>query len=153
MCQRILKFTGIWVILIPLITFASTDQTGARESADVFIQAVLSGKPARLAPVLPEGGKILVSLRTPANGKSSRAESAYLGVSQTRAVLKDLLSGDTLSDGRIQRIDCSENSYAQVEISFRRTPSSGLGPTVRIRLGLQPEKGRWVLREIRETPR
>ena len=143
----LLRLLLLCIALVPLDAASAVGEKEARGAGQLFTDVLTSGEPARLDPILPVSGKIMVSLA----GENTGAGN--FGVSQARALLQAWLKNGTGKDGKVLHVEVRDNRYARVELSIRRSVHGGAEQAVRFRLGLQPENGRWVLREIRESVR
>lgn len=143
----LLSLLLLCIALVPLDAASAAGEKEARGAGQLFADVLTTGQPARLDPILPASGKIMVSLA------GRNAGTGYFGVSQAKALLQTWLENGTGKDGKILHVEVQDDSYARVELSIRRTVHGGAEQSARFRLGLQPENGRWVLREIRETVR
>ena len=143
----LLRILVLCLALVPLEVASDVGEKEAHSAGQLFVRVLTSGQAARLDPILPDSGKIMVSLV----GNNTR--TSYFGVSQAKALLQAWLENGTGKDGKVLHVEVQDNSYARVELSIRRAVSGGAVRSVRFRLGFQPENGRWVLREIRESLR
>jgi len=124
----------------------SADDQAIRDCAATFGQALKSGDPSRLRPILPARGK--VQLRLVRLGPQSGAFSA----SQVEAVLQDFLRQGSIESFEVLRVEHDTQGYALVRGRASLTDRDGRAGQVDLHLALQPEGERWVLREIRESP-
>jgi hypothetical protein len=141
---------GLLVFAIALTGLPLPAETGRKEAgevADRFAQALKAGEPEAIQTLLPRSGKILVSIPETGNG------AGYFGKSQVAALFGRYLAEFNFSDCRIDHIEIQDSSYARVDLTANRTGPGDAVSAVVFRLALQPEQGRWVLREIRESGR
>ena len=141
---------GLLVFAIGLTVLPSPAATGGEEAGQVaerFARVLNDRRPADLQEILPRSGKILISI--PDAGRTA----GYYGNSQVEALFTGYLAGTTFRDCRIDHIEVQDGSYARIDLTANRTGPDGEPAAVVYRLALQPEQGRWVLREIRESTR
>jgi hypothetical protein len=119
-------------------------EKAAREFGLALTQAELS----RLKPLLPRRGK--VHLRLQHLGPEQGSYSA----GQVLALLDDFLQvGSVRSFELSPRCDGDRRRYSLVRGRADVRDREGRDVVVELHLTLVPEDGRWILREIRETPR
>ena len=141
---------GLLVFAISLTALPTPAETGRKEAgqaADRFAQVLGSGKTASLETILPRSGKILVSFTGTGRG------AGYFGISQVEALLGSYLAEYRFSECRIDHIEVQESSYCRIDLTANRSGPDGAREAVVFRLAFQPERDRWVLREIRESTR
>ncbi len=126
---------------------AATDGAAAEQAAGTFARALLEGNASLLRPILPRRGK--VQLRLVRMGP----EEGYFSASQVEALFGSFLKSGSVRSFEVSRVEQDREGFAVVHGRATITDREGrLGPCD-VRLGLQPEGERWVLREIREAPR
>ena len=128
-------------------TAAPPSDKAAAEAAARFSQAMRSGDASLLRPILPRSGK--VQLRLVRMGP----ERGYFSARQVETVLGDFLAQGAISSVEILRVERGREGFAVVHGRAAIIDRQGRPCQVELHLGLQPEAGHWVLREIRETPR
>jgi hypothetical protein len=141
---------GLLAIAVGLATLpspAETGRAGVDQAAARFAQAICSGNPDALHAILPQSGKILVSIPDAGHG------AGYYGSSQVEALFGGYLAEYGYLECRIDHLELQDSSYARIDIIARRSGSGADRSPVVFRLALQPEQGLWVLREIRESLR
>lgn len=117
------------------------------EAAQVFRRAMQASDASLLRPILPSRGR--VQLRFESLGD----ERGFFSAEQVESLIRDIFESDTTIDLAIDGVETEKGDYTLVHGSLKRTDSTGRASSARIHLAFQPEDGRWVLREIRETRR
>lgn len=117
----------------------------ARKAARTFGLALTSGKADLLRPALPEHGRLHLSLAR------LGPEEGFFGAGQVEALFRDFLAEGKVSSFEVLRFECDHQSTALVHGRALLTDRQGRKARLSIHLALQPEAGRWVLREIKET--
>ena len=135
------------LLTLPGNVVAEPDEAAARKAAQVFGQALTSGDASRLRAILPGKGK--VRLRFDKLG----IEQGYFSANQVEALLQDSLDRRHASSFEILHVECEHRGYALVHVRAVLSSAGSPPRIVGLRLGMQPEDQRWVLREIRETQR
>lgn len=131
--------------LAPAFSEPTLGEEQARQTARNIGRALESGDLSRLQSSLPKNGK--VQLRLVVLGPE---QGAY-GAGQVQAVLKDFLRQGKVRSFELKRLDCASGKYALVHARLAIDDRNGRPAEVDLRMTLQPEAGRWVLQEIRET--
>jgi len=134
------------LLFTPAVTRSAADEEPARSAAAAFAQALREGDADALRQILPQRGK--VQLRLTVLGP---AEGPY-GPGQVVAVLGDFLRRGTVESCDILRVERSPAGYSLVRLRARLTDRDGRPASVELQLALEPEDGKWVAREIRESP-
>lgn len=118
----------------------------AKTAALEFGRALTGSDASLIKPMLPRRGKVRLHLDRlgPEDGSFSSG--------QTEAVLKDFLRQGSVGGFDLLRIECASGRYSVVRARAKLTDREGAGVKVQLNLTFEPEGGRWVLREIRETP-
>ena len=124
------------------------DQEAAvEEAAREFGRALTGSELARLKPLLPRRGK--VQLRLEHLGPEQGSYSA----GQVLALLDDFLRvGSVRSFELSPRCEGDRRNYTLVQGRAEVTDREGREVIIKLHLTIVPEDGRWILREIRETP-
>jgi hypothetical protein len=141
------RLTGLLVLAL-LATASAAQGLGkddARVAAESFGKALVSGRPASLRPLLPKRGKVYLALIR------LGPEDGVFGSSQVEAVLGDFLAGGKVASFQISRCDSDGSTSALAHAHAVLTDRDGQAARVEIHLGFQPEDGRWVLREVKES--
>lgn len=148
---RSTRSTWILALLLTLAAAAAAAWAGddgpAREAAARFGRALVSSNPSQLDALLPERGK--VRMRLPCFGFEDGSYSA----SQVQAMLQDFLRQGRVHSFDLLRVGGDAVHHALVQGRARATDRHGRTTEIELHLTLQPEGERWVLREIRESPR
>ncbi len=122
---------------------AAIDSQDARRAALQFGKALTSADAASLRPILPAQGKVRMTL------DRLGPEQGAFRAGQVEALWGDFLSRGSVSAFEIVRID-HEETLSLVHARAQVVDRQGRPGSVGVHLALQPENGRWVLREIRE---
>ncbi|MCZ6696697.1 MAG: hypothetical protein O7A63_09185 [Acidobacteria bacterium] len=138
------------LLVLPLTIAVSKNPIGeeqAKTAALEFGRALVKGDVSSLRAVLPTRGKIRLRLL-----KLGPEEGAY-GAGQVQAVLKDFLRHGEVRTFDLLRLDCASEQFALVHARSKISDRDGRTAEIDLHLSFQVEEGRWVLQEIRETPR
>ncbi len=133
------------VLLLGAGAMAATGPREAREAADGFGRALRAGNASSVRALLPDSGKVELEL------DKLGPERGHFSAAQVEALLRDFLTEGSVSAFEVRRVECEETLalvHAEAVLNDRRGQSARVG----IHLSFRPEDGRWVLREIRETP-
>jgi hypothetical protein len=117
----------------------------AREAARAFGEALTSARAADLRSILPARGKIHLALNR------LGPEEGIFGASQVEAVFRDFLAGGKVDSFDLARCESDGRSSALAHAHATVTDRDGRAGRVGIHLAFQPEDGRWVLREVKES--
>jgi hypothetical protein len=117
----------------------------ARDATLCFGRALTASKAEGLKPILPEKGKVHLAL------VRLGPEDGMFAAGQVVAVLRDFLAAGRVGSFDVVSVDGDERTGAQAVARASITDRDGRRGTVSLRLGFQPEDGRWVLREVKET--
>jgi hypothetical protein len=124
--------------------FASEEP--AREAALLFGRALRQADVAALQPILPRRGKVRLQLV-----RLGPEQGAY-SASQVSTVLGDFLRSGRVDAYDLLRLDAENAGYALARAGAEITDRQGRRVALELHLTFQPEDGRWVLREVRESP-
>jgi len=121
-------------------------EPAAREVIDRFTSALTAEDSGLLRAVLPRRGSVQLRLDRlgPENGSFTSA--------QVEALFRDVFDRTTVRSVETLRIEHEPHGLAFARARLRLTDRDGREASVELRLGLRDEDGRWVLREIRESP-
>ncbi len=141
----VLLTTCLFLAPIPTsVTLPSPEDDAARECAESFRDALLSGDAAGLNDLLPSRGKVQVRLEL-----LGPQEGAMSG-SQVGAWFQSFLKRGKVESFEIVRVEqTTDYAVARCRASVRQ--ANGFRGRVGLHLALQSEEGRWVVREIRES--
>lgn len=117
----------------------------ARDAAVRFGQALEQGDAALLKSLMPAKGKVQLRLDLlgPADG--------FFSPNQVTALLGGFLERGSVTSFDLVRVEYDEQHYALAHGRAGLLDRAGRPARVDLQLAFQPEDGRWVLREIRET--
>jgi hypothetical protein len=121
-------------------------EAGARKAAATFGSALTSGRAEALRPILPQRGKVRLTL------VRMGPEQGAFGAQQVEALFRDFLSGASVGAFSITRFESDGASSALAHGKAAITDRDGRSERIGVHLALAPEDGRWVLREVKESP-
>lgn len=118
----------------------------ARKAAVRFGQALMRDDSGSFESLLPRQGTVRVRLGClgPEHGSFSAG--------QVEALLRDFLRHGAVRSFAIVRSEADDDRYALVHGAADVIDRDGAPHQIHLHLTFQPEDGRWILREIRETP-
>jgi len=124
------------------------DQEAAvEEAAREFGRALISEELSRLKPLLPRRGKVHLRL------EHLGPEQGSFSAGQVLALLGDFLKVGTVRTFQLSpRCEGDRRKYTLVRGQAEVIDRDGRNLVIELRLTIVPEDGRWILREIRETP-
>lgn len=128
------------------VVAAAPSQEDARDAVRIFGQALKSDQASGLRPVLPERGRVYLSL-----SKLGPEEGSF-GAQQVEALFRDFLAEGTVRSFEVIRFESDGATQALVHGRALLTDRQGRPARIGLRLSLHPEGSRWVLRELKETP-
>ena len=120
---------------------------GARECATRFGRALERGDAAALRPLLPARGKVRVSLDRLGPGEGG------FSAGQVEAILADFRKHGSVRAFELSSPESPGEGYALIRGRATVVDRSGMPCAVDLHLTVEPENGRWVLRDIRESRR
>jgi len=132
---------GLMVLSAPAIGASNS----AGEAAEVFGVALTSSDLKQLRSVLPEQGRVRLKL------VHFGPEDGQFSASHVEAIFKDFLANGSIASFEIVRVEGDDRNYGMVVGRAAMVDRSGRPRRVALLLSFQPEAGRWVLREIKET--
>lgn len=124
---------------------AAEGDQGARQAAAVFGAALTGGHAEGLRPILPQRGKVRLTLI-----RLGPEEGAF-GANQVEALFRDFLAGGKVTSFVIARFESDGASSALAHGKAAITDRDGRSARIGVHLALEPEDGRWVLREVKES--
>ena len=146
-----MRFVIVALLLAPLALStparAAPGEEAARRSAEVFVRALTTADASKLRPILPSRGKVQLQL------VNLGPEKGYFSGSQVEALIREFLSQGSIRSVEPFRVEPGRRGYAVMHTRVELTNRQGRPCSAELHLALQPEGERWVLREIRETPR
>jgi hypothetical protein len=127
-------------------TLAHVDaDDGARAAAATFGSALVAGSAEALRPILPERGRVHISL------KRLGPEEGTFGARQVEAVFRDFLAKGKVASFDVKRCESDGRRSALAHGTAAITDRDGRNSRIGLHLGLEQEAERWVLREVKET--
>ena len=120
---------------------------GIEQAVARFGRALTAADTSHLKSLLPSRGK--VRLRLICLGPE---QGAYSG-SQVVALLNDFLRQGSVEAFTLHRAETADAGLALAHGIAALTDREGKARRINLHLTLQQESGRWVLREVRESPR
>ena len=140
---------GLLVFVVALSAGAggASDLTreAASDAATAFGRALTAGRAGDLRPVLPRRGKVGLTLAR------LGPEDGAFGSSQVEALFREFLARGAVASFKILQCESDGKTAALAHARAAVTDREGQRTWVGIHLGFQPEDGRWVLREVKET--
>lgn len=134
--------------LFPVAAAAqSPGEAAARDAVERFGRVLTSGNASSLGALLPRKGK--VQLKLVRLGPEQGAFSA----SQVEALLRDFLAQGSVQTFETRRVEHDPKGVAIASARLELNDKQGRPASVELHLVFQPEDERWVVRELRETPR
>ena len=116
-----------------------------RSAAETLGRALTASKADAMKPILPATGKVHLALAR------LGPEEGMFAAGQVVAVFRDFLAGGRVTAFDVAGVDGGERTGATALARASITDRDGRKATIGLRLGFQPEDGRWVLREVKET--
>ena len=137
---------GLAVVLALAATPASVDaDDGAKSAAVTFGRALVGGSAEGLRPILPEHGRVHLSL------SRLGPEEGLFGARQVEALFRDFLAKGKISSFDVMRCEGDGRRSALARGRAAITDRDGRSGRIGLHLGLEQEAARWVLREVKET--
>ena len=137
---------AVVVVVVVALTLGTTDaDDGARAAAQTFGRALVAGKAEALRPILPEHGKVHMTL------SRLGPEEGSFGTRQVEAVFRDFLAKGTVVSFDVVRCESDGRRSALAHGRATITDRDGRGGRIAFHLGFETEGDRWVLREVKET--
>lgn len=121
------------------------DEAAGREAAARFGRALTSGKAEALRPILPQKGKVRLTL-----ARMGPEEGAF-GAAQVEALFRDFLADGKVLSFVLTRFEGDGRGSALAHAKAKIVDRDGRTAEIGIHLWLEPEGGRWVLREVKES--
>ncbi len=125
--------------------FAAAGEEQARAAAEAFGRALVRGQASSLRAVLPERGKVHLVLNR------MGPEEGFYGAGQVEALFRDFLAAGAVTSFEVSRLESDGHSSTLVHSRAQIKDREGRPARVALHLAFQPEDGRWVLREVKET--
>jgi hypothetical protein len=118
---------------------------GARLAAASFGRALVSGKADALRAVLPDKGKVRLTLLI------MGPEDGAFGASQVEALFREFLAGGKVRSFVVTRCESDGHTGALAHAKASIVDHEGRTAEIGMHLWLEPEGNRWVLREVKES--
>lgn len=135
---------AVVVALTAALAAADADD-GAREAATAFGRALLSGTAQALRPVLPDHGRVHLTLAR------LGPEEGSFGARQVEAVFLDFLARGKVDSFEVKRCEGDGRRSALTHATATITDRDGRSGRIGLYLRFESEGERWVLREVKET--
>lgn len=149
--RRVRRTIVIALFLLLALPFAAGDGSGtdpksAAEAVRQFGRALTGPEPTTLKQLLPRRGKVQLQLVHLGPGEG------FFSASQVAALFRDFFAAGTVDSFALLGVEQAAGGGALARARVELTCREGTNASAEIHLALQQEDGRWVLREIRETP-
>ena len=137
---------GFAVVLALTATLTHVDANDdARAAATTFGRALVAGSAEALRPILPERGRVHVTL-----GRLGPEEGLF-GARQVEALFHDFLAKGKVESFDVMRCESDGRTSALAHGTAAIIDRDGRSGRIGLHLGLEQEAERWVLREVKET--
>lgn len=134
------------VVVALTLTLATADEDdGARAAAMTFGRALVAGSAQALRPILPERGRVHLTL------SRLGPEEGSFGARQVEALFRDFLAGGKVAAFDVRRCESDGRRSALAHGMAAITDRDGRSGPIGLHLGFESEGERWVLREVKET--
>jgi hypothetical protein len=120
-------------------------EDGARKAANAFGQALVARSAEALRPILPQQGRVHLSLIR------LGPEEGLFGARQVEAVFREFLASGSVASFEVMRCESDPKRSALAHARAAITERDGRSGKIGIHLAFEPEGDRWVLREVKET--
>ncbi len=137
------RFAVVFALTATLQNVDADD--GARAAAATFGRALVAGSAEALRPVLPERGRVHVTL------SRLGPEEGLFGARQVEALFRDFLAKGKIASFDVMRCESDGRSSALAHGTAAIIDRDGRSGRIGLHLGLEQEAERWVLREVKET--
>jgi hypothetical protein len=138
-----LRLAAVFAIALCALRVDAGD--GARAAAATFGKALVTARADALRPILPERGRVHLTLLR------LGPEEGLFGAQQVEALFRDFLVRGTVSSFDVSRCEGDPRGAATAHATAAITDAEGRSGRIGLHLGFEPEGGRWVLREVKET--
>ena len=139
---------AVFTVLACVLVAAAVPVAGgdeAKSAANAFGAALVAKNAEALRPVLPQQGRVHLSLIR------LGPEEGLFGARQVEAVFRDFLAGGKVVAFELLRCESDPARSALAHGRATIVDREGRTGRVGLHLGFEPENGRWVLREVKET--
>jgi hypothetical protein len=143
--RRVRAALSVLAVALLLTAVPRAGDDDARRAATAFGQALTTGRAEALRPILPQRGKVHLKLLR------LGPEDGDFGASQVEALFRDFLSGGKVSSFAIARCESDGKSSGLALGKAAIVDREGRGARIDVHLAFEPEGGRWVLREVKES--
>lgn len=147
MRRLICTFSLLLGVSVAGVLAQSTGEDAAREAVDRFGRALIGGEITRLEPILPGKGKVKLKL-----DRLGPAEGSF-SASQVEALLREFVSAGRVRGFSVTRVVYDPHGVALATTHLELMDKQGRPASVSLHLSFHTEGDRWVVREIRESPR
>jgi hypothetical protein len=142
--RRALLCVALALASLPAVR-AEGGAEGARRAAAAFGSALLAGKADALRPLLPERGRVRLTLAR------LGPEQGSFGAHQVEALFRDFLAHGRFTSFDVARCEGDAKGSALAHAAATIVDRDGRNGRIALHLGLETEGGRWVLREVKES--
>ena len=144
------RLTAIVLLGLSLAFVAMAQMPGegaAHAAVQSFGRGLTRGDLSLIRPLLPDEGKVQLNLAR------FGPERGSFSASQVEALLRGFMAQGSVQSFEPTRVEYDPNGVALASARLEVTDKEGRPASVDLHLTFQPHGSRWVLREIRETPR
>ena len=135
---------AVVLALAATLVFADADD-GARTAAATFGRALAAGSAEALRPVLPERGRVHLTL------VRLGPEEGLFGARQVEALFRDFFARGKVASFEVKHCESDGRGSALAHGRAAIVDREGRSGRIGLHLGFEQEGGRWVLREVKET--
>ncbi|MDH3786549.1 MAG: hypothetical protein OEV00_14650 [Acidobacteriota bacterium] len=139
----------MWVVLLltSLALTVSAEEAGApaRSAATSFGQALESADTRSLARHFPTSGRVRLQL-----DRLVGREHGFYSSQQVVTLLRTFLQEGSVDGFTVIAVEAPTEQFARVDATARITNHKGVTRPATLRLHLERERDRWVVRELRE---
>jgi hypothetical protein len=144
--RRLVSVLALFVLCLTApAPLAAEGKDDVRRAGEAFGQALLSRQAPALRKLLPEKGKVELSLAR------FGPEDGSFAPPQVEALFRDFLGAGSVRGFEIEHVEGDCRAHGVVRARVALVDRLGSPGRVGLHLVFQLEAGRWVLRGIRET--
>ena len=134
------------VVVTLALTLATADaDDAARAAAVTFGRALIAGNAEALRPILPEHGRVHMTL------SRLGPEEGSFGARQVEALFRDFLAKGSVASFEVLRCESDGRRSALAHGRAAITDRDGRSGRIGLHLGFESEGERLMLREVKET--